>query len=610
VSDEVGRDSADRWARVKRWWPIVVVGGLLLFPLLAVCVHLSDHKYGPIFDMALFEMRVRDVGTANTPLVGLGGRLATWPEIGAHPGPLAFYLFAPIYRLLGGTYWALRVANATFSAAAVLLTLFIARRRLGTLGVVATGVALALLELGLGFLVMTEPWNPYVPVMAFAPFLFAIWSVVAGDVKFLPVAAAVAAVCAQTHISFLAVCGGLGALAFALVLGRWIHAKRRGLPTRPFAVACLSAAAITLVLWIPPVIDQLTRERGNFTIVLEHLQNPPAPLVGWLGASVAMLQRLDVWFLLTHAFEKPGILRVPLALEPTPVNGAAVLLVWLLCTGLAWRLRDRTLWALHATVAAALLFGLVAASRIIGLAYMYVLFYGWIIGGLVFVSILATLALFLQKLGLRGAIATSLATAPALVGITVVIVRLMSTIEEAGARDSINSRQLAHLARASAQALRERGLANGHYVVTWDDAVYGGGQGVGLIVEMERYGIDVSVAEGWGFIVGQHRVVKPGLSSGRIHFANWGWIPEIRKQPGAVELAYTDTRPAKDRSEVDRLYKNITTALRTTGRPDLADKASRDLGAAKIPQIGVWNEMGVGVISNLGVPAAVFLLPP
>src|SRR5687768_3382949 len=93
VFDDLRRVSLKRRFRVIPGGPLLFVSGLLWLPLFAVCLwlHLND-RFAPVFDMALFEMRVRDVGTLDSPLVGLGGRLSHWPEIGCHPGPLAFYV--------------------------------------------------------------------------------------------------------------------------------------------------------------------------------------------------------------------------------------------------------------------------------------------------------------------------------------------------------------------------------------------------------------------------------------------------------------------------------------------------------------------------------------
>ena len=47
----------------------------------------------------------------HTPLIGLPGRIGTYPDQGSHPGPLSFYLLAPTYRLLGSSSWALEAGT-------------------------------------------------------------------------------------------------------------------------------------------------------------------------------------------------------------------------------------------------------------------------------------------------------------------------------------------------------------------------------------------------------------------------------------------------------------------------------------------------------------------
>ncbi len=197
------------------------VAALLVSPLLSVVIwmHGVDH-WAPILDEALIEMRVRDVGTRDTPLVGLPGRLSR-SELpagyGSHPGPVSFYLLAPSYRLFGSTYWALRVATVLSNALAVVAALALARRRGGTWAVLAVGLALGVLELGFGLVRLTAPWNPHLPLLWFVVFLVAAWVVLCGDVAMLPVAAFAGTYCAQTHVPYVAVCGPLGLLLAAAV---------------------------------------------------------------------------------------------------------------------------------------------------------------------------------------------------------------------------------------------------------------------------------------------------------------------------------------------------------------------------------------------------------
>jgi hypothetical protein len=593
-----------------KWWSVFVVAALLCFPLCALCVWLSDHRWAPIFDMALFEMRVRDVGTAHTPLVGLGGRLSRWPEVGCHPGPLAFYLFALVYRLLGGSYWALRVSNATFTALAIVLALVIARRRAGAPGVIAIGIVLAVLDLGFGFLVLTEPWNPYVPVLWFVPFVLAVWSVIVGDVKLLPLLALIASFCAQTHITYLAVCGGLSTLAFTIVVGRWIRAARTGRPRRELAISSLVALGLTAVLWTPPVLQELMSERGNITIVSEYLRDPPDAFVGLRQAAEVVVLHLDIHHLVSRSFQKPGVLRVWFTHSPSAVYGAIVGIVWVICVVLVLRLRNRTLLALHATLAGALAVGIIAVARIAGIPYIYLVFFGWIIGAMVGLAIVGSVACVLHSRGvMKSQRAQQVAAAGGLTIITVFTLRLLSTLHEGAAAHTVNSMQLARLAAPVAEAIRKKGAAEADYLVTWEDAAYGGGQGLGLAIELERRGLRVFVQQQYAQFVGQHRVAESSYPTGRVHFANAGWIDRARKIPGAVEIAYVDLRTRALREEYDGLRETVVQALRKLNRLDAIEKLDRQLDAANVPGLGMWESLAVGRMSEIGVPAAVFVLP-
>ena len=92
------------------------------------------------------EFRVRDVFTADNPLIGLPGRIGEYPDQGSHPGPLSFYLLAPTYRVLGSSSWALEAATVVIHLAAIATALWIGQRRLGWKGVAAVAALLALVD--------------------------------------------------------------------------------------------------------------------------------------------------------------------------------------------------------------------------------------------------------------------------------------------------------------------------------------------------------------------------------------------------------------------------------------------------------------------------------
>ena len=186
-----------RW--MPRWLvPSVVVAVAL--PVLVAAIAQRDAQWHPVYDLAMTELRVRDVGGAHTPLIGLQGRIG---PSGSHPGPISFYLLAPVYRLLGSSAFALQTATAMFHATAVVTAVLVAARRRDGRVVAGVGLLLVLLVQGYGLGALTEPWNPQLPLLWFAAFVVAAWAVVDGDLAMLLPAVLAASICAQTHVPYL-----------------------------------------------------------------------------------------------------------------------------------------------------------------------------------------------------------------------------------------------------------------------------------------------------------------------------------------------------------------------------------------------------------------------
>jgi hypothetical protein len=80
-----------------------LVAAVVSLPVLVAAVAVHSPRWYPPVDLAQIELRVRDVGLAHPPLVGLGGRIVGYGTQGSHPGPMSFYLLAPVYRLLGSS---------------------------------------------------------------------------------------------------------------------------------------------------------------------------------------------------------------------------------------------------------------------------------------------------------------------------------------------------------------------------------------------------------------------------------------------------------------------------------------------------------------------------
>ncbi|HEX6417390.1 MAG TPA: hypothetical protein VFZ77_02810, partial [Acidimicrobiales bacterium] len=163
---ERARPAADRPAgRPGTRAAVGALTAVLAVPLAIALAALHAPRWYPLLDLAMTELRVRDVGTRHTPLVGLVGRLSSDGHQGSHPGPISFWALAPVYRALGGSAWSLLVGVVVLNTTAAALTLWVAARQGGHRLALAVAAGLAVLSHLYGTQVLTEPWNPYMPVM-------------------------------------------------------------------------------------------------------------------------------------------------------------------------------------------------------------------------------------------------------------------------------------------------------------------------------------------------------------------------------------------------------------------------------------------------------------
>ena len=177
---------------------------------------------------------------------------------------------------------------------AIATALWIGQRRAGWRGVLGVAAMLAVAIRGYGQLLLTQPWNPYLPLLAWLVVLLATWSVLCGDSLMLVPLVVAGSLCAQTHVPYLVPCAVLmiGALVYATwQRGRWRVAGSRRWLDRNAVVAVV----IGLVLWVPPLVDQLTNDPGNGRTLLDHFGDPPEPVVGLAEGVRLALRHFDVW---------------------------------------------------------------------------------------------------------------------------------------------------------------------------------------------------------------------------------------------------------------------------------------------------------------------------
>jgi hypothetical protein len=593
-----------------RW----IVWGALSIPFVIAAIVLHTRDWHPVLDLAMTELRVRDVGTSDTPLIGLPGRIGVFPDQGSHPGPLSFYLLAPTYRVLGASAWGLLVGMIVLNIVAIGLALWIAERRGGTRLMVAVGAMLALLEYGYGFGVLTQPWNPYLPLLLWTVVLLGTWSVLDGDHAMLVVVTAVASLCAQTHLPYLGLGLGMGFLCCVAMAQAWVrHPAERAVIVRWVGLS----AGLAVLLWIPVLIDQFTETSGNLSMLGSYFRHPPEEPVGSAEGVRLLLRHLDVIRLVRGAFHGDGfITEAGFRLDGSVVPGLLLLVVWIVAAVTAWRSGHRLLRSLHVVVGWALFLGAVSMSRIFGKVWYYLTLWAWTTTILLVASILWTISAQVQQRrnDSRASPRLVIGGAVALVGVVSLIAAAVSAFT-VQAPEQYLSDTLGQLVGPTAAALdRGDGDATDHdgrYVVTWNDARNFGSQGYGLVNELERRGFDVGVPATWRVPVTPQRVIPYSAATAEVRLATGLYIDEIRALPGAVEVIDYDPRDAADLAEFQQLTDAITEALISDGNADLIGMLDDNLFGLQVdPRVPADVQKMVDRLLHLGGPTAVFILPP
>jgi hypothetical protein len=485
--------------------------------------------------------------------------------------------------------------------------------------VLVAAVAVAVLQRGYGTEVLEQPWNPYLPVLFWAVVLLAVWSVLVGDTVLLVVVAAAGSLCAQTHVPYLPLALGMTGVAF---LGAgwqwWRHRDQRPRVVR----ATLWSFVVAGVMWLPVLIDQLKNDPGNVRMLIRHFSSPPVdePVVGLAEGVRLVLRHLDVVRVARLALHGDEyFVRAGYRLDGGIAVGIAVLALWAASVVLAWRLRHRALLALHAVVAASLVFATVSISRIFGKVWYYLTLWLWGTTVLLMVATLATVVVWWRQRPAASGSQTR-ARSPigamlmALVGVASVaaftIDAARADVPEAHLSDTLAALVPQTVAALEADVGGSAGTY-GRYTVTYADSYYFGSQSYGLVSELERRGFDVGMPNTWRVPVTPHRVVLEVDATTQLRLATGRYIAEVAALPGAVQVAFHDPRTPADIARGEQLAQQVRTSLIAVGLEGLVPMIDDNLFGLQLDQrVPADVQEMVDELLHLGVPTAVFVLPP
>lgn len=586
-----------------------IVAGLAVgLPLVVAVIALAGRRWHPVLDLAMTEYRVRDVFGRHTPLIGLPGRIGEYPDQGSHPGPLSFYLVAVTYRLLGSSAWAMTAGTVVIHVATITTTLWLACRRLGAPGLAAGSALVAIVVHGYGQVTLTQPWNPYLPLLAWVLVLVAAWCAVAGDAIALVPLVVAASFCAQTHVPYLPL--GVGMVLLGLVAA---HLRARSLPPderrrdRRFALIAVGAG---VVLWIPPFVDQLRNEPGNIRRLLDHFGSPPEEAIG-IGEGVRIaLRHLDPWTgVVAQLWGGGGFVA-----DASAWRGALALAAWVAAAAVAWRIGSRSLRSLHIVVAVALALGTASTARIFGRPWYYLTLWAWGTTMLALGAIAwSALTLWRERrpdLDVRRVVGVSGLGVAAVVTIATTV----SFAVDAEYPEERLSEAVGALAGPTYDAIVEGAGAavgeDGRYQVRWSDAADIGSPGYGLLLELERRGLDVAADENFRVQVTPHRAGPRELADAQVHLATGGYIERWRAIPDAVEVATYDPRTDAERAEFAAVRADLVARLTAEGLDDLVPSVDENLFGLSIdPRLSAADHADLARLIELGQPMAVFVAP-
>jgi hypothetical protein len=276
----------------------VLAFGVVIIPfgiILARLAFAPGHVYLPD-DLALIDLHTR--------------RALQWKQqLGVfdhngwnHPGPTYFYLLSLVYRVFGSGAKAMFFGATLINALAGVACVAVVRRRATPARALWSAIwvcALAslLATVGHGSITYSEgapgglvsPWNPMVVI--FPLLLFILLCAAAFDRSPLSLVGAllVGTFIVQTNISALVLVAAIFLVAMVVEVVTVVTDRRgdraAGEPPSTRAWGWGIAGAVVFVLmWLPPVIQQLTNNPGNLTLIYRFFTAPhPVPS---LGASV------------------------------------------------------------------------------------------------------------------------------------------------------------------------------------------------------------------------------------------------------------------------------------------------------------------------------------
>jgi hypothetical protein len=533
-------DGDDRAARERRIVVVAVAVTLLPFAVAAVRAF-AAHRFATNGDDALIELRVRDVGTSHTPLVG------SYQRFGFNqPGPLLLYLLAVPYRLLGARFAGVQVGALLLNAVAVASIAWLVLRRRGMLAALATLAFLSVQLHAMGSQRLSDPWEPNVAMLLVALLLVLVWEATNGSTLALPALALVGSLLIQAQTSLALVVAAL--LVVALVA--FVLSVRRAEEPVRWQRPALIAAAVLVVLWIPPLLYELGGQPSNIARMWDFFRESHDTL-GFTDAAKAIALELGhqgSWLTGTTPLQ-PFVGTVDVDAAPAVPLG-----VLALAAGAVVAVRRKALVdaRLAAVVLVACVAGLFSLSRLTGPLFDWIVLWLWSLAAIAWLAVALWSAVpDAWRPRARRILLPSLVV---VIGLHAAIATVDAATSEPP-RDRIRDSVL-ELAGPARDAVRDAGgpvLVDSTAQIP-AELFTSGEVGVGfLALALEREGVDVLVHEPLANQLGNDRV-DHGQAAAELRLVS---DEGASAPPGSRVVATVDPLRPEDRDELARIQATL-----------------------------------------------------
>ena len=349
-------DAVPTWPRTRDARTAALLVLVALLPFVVLAVRLIGRSYVALNgDDALINLRVHDVFTAHTPLLG------SYERYGFNqPGPAWFYVLAIPFRVLGSRFSAIQVGVVLVHMASVLLVARVMYRRFGTIAMAWSLLVFTAVFWGFGPVSITDPWEPHASAVLLITTAVLAFDAISGGLAAWVWLVVVASLTTEMYATVGVI--ALALLAWGIAIGSVRRVRSGEGRGRVLARDLGIVAGVGVLLWLPPIVEQFRDHPGNLTrtwrfVTTAHVR------IGLRHTFGAL--RLETWF--------PAVWlgrSVPLVPFATTVDvGRAPwfpgsILVLVLVAIIAWRCRAVPQLLLVATVAFAALVTVVTLSRL------------------------------------------------------------------------------------------------------------------------------------------------------------------------------------------------------------------------------------------------------